>query len=52
MVGMDGTTDLVQLEEELELLAQMDPADVADRAARLADNLARALDALDEGSQA
>lgn len=52
MVDMDGTTDLVQMEKELELLAEMDPALVADRADRLADQLASALDALDEGTQA
>lgn len=48
---MNSTTDLNEMEEELELLAAMDPADVADRASRLADGLAKALDALDEGAQ-
>lgn len=48
MVPMDGKTDLIQMEEELELLAEMDPAEMADRAASLTDILARALDALDE----
>lgn len=48
---MDSTTDLTAMEEELELLAALDPAEIADRASRLADALARALDALDEGTQ-
>jgi len=51
MVPMDGKTDLIQMEEELELLAEMDPAEMADRAASLTDSLARALDALDEENQ-
>jgi hypothetical protein len=48
---MDSTTDLNGVEEELELLGALDPAEIADRASRLADALARALDALDEGTQ-
>jgi hypothetical protein len=48
---MDGTTDISALAKELELLAELDPADVADRASHLADKLAHALDELDEGKQ-
>lgn len=47
---MNGT-DLSGMAEELEQLTALDPADVADRAAHLADELARALDELDEGYQ-
>ena len=49
---MDSTADLTGMERELELLGAMDPAEIADRASRLADALAKALDALDEGAQA
>lgn len=47
---MDSTTDLTEMEEELELIRSIDPAEIADRASRLADALAKALDALDEGA--
>jgi hypothetical protein len=49
---MDATTDLELLGQRLEELMAIDPAAAADLAAQLADGLARALDALEEGSEA
>lgn len=49
---MDATTDLELLGQQLEELAAIDPAAAADLATTLADGLARALDALEEGSEA
>lgn len=48
---MDATTDLEMLSHQLEELAILDPAAAADLASKLADELARALDALEEGSE-
>jgi len=49
---MDATTDLELLSRQLEELAGLDPAAAADLATRIADELAGALDALEEGSDA
>ena len=49
---MDATTDLERLSRQLEELAILDPAAAAEIASELADELARALDALEEGSEA
>ena len=49
---MDATTDLELLSRQLEELAGLDPAAAADLAMRIADELAGALDALEEGSEA
>ena len=49
---MDATTDFELLSAQLEQLAALDPAAAADLATRIADELAGALDALEEGSDA
>jgi hypothetical protein len=49
---MDATTDLEHLSRELEELAVVDPAAAAEIASKLADDLAHALDSLEEGSEA
>jgi len=49
---MDATTDLEHLSRQLEDLATLDPAAAAEVASKLADELARALDALEEGPEA
>ena len=49
---MDATTDLEHLSRQLEELAQLDPAAAAELASTLADELAKALDALEEGPDA
>ena len=49
---MDATTDLEVLGRQLEELAGLDPAAAADLALRIADELAAALDALEEGPEA
>lgn len=46
---MDATTDLEHLSRQLEELARLDPAAAAEVASKLADELAKALDALEEG---
>ncbi len=48
---MDATTDLEHLSRQLEELALLDPAAAAEVASKLADELAKALDALEEGSE-
>ena len=48
---MDATTDLEHLSRQLEELAGLDPAAAAEVASKLADELAKALDALEEGSE-
>jgi hypothetical protein len=45
---MDATTDLTQLAAEVEEMATTDPADLPERAARLAETLNSVLDSLDE----
>ena len=49
---MDATTDLVLLSSQLEELAGLDPAAAADLASAITDELAKALDALEEGPEA
>ena len=49
---MDATTDLDLLGRHLDELEKLDPAMAADLASRLADGLAGALDALEEGPEA
>ena len=49
---MDATTDFETLGRLLEELATLDPASAPDIAATLADGLAAALDALEEGDEA
>jgi hypothetical protein len=49
---MDATTDLESLSHLLEKLTALDPAESPDLASRLADELAAALDALEEGPKA
>ncbi len=49
---MDATTDLELLSHQLEELATLDPAAAAEAASRLADELAKAFDALEEGPEA
>lgn len=46
---MDATTDLEHLSRQLEELSRLDPAAAAEVASKLADELAKALDALEEG---
>ena len=49
---MDATTDFETLGRLLEELATLDPASSPELAATLADGLAAALDALEEGDEA
>jgi hypothetical protein len=52
MASMDATTDLEPLRRQLEQLPTLDPAAAAELASNIADELAKALDALEEGPEA